>query len=64
MESQTLEETVYNEEDILNLLDITPNTLDNLRREKSFPFVRLTRVKRIYLAKDVLKWIEEQSRNQ
>lgn len=64
MESQLLEDAVYTEKDILNLLAITQDTLDVLRREKGFPFVRLTRVNRVYLAKDVLKWIEEQSRNQ
>ncbi|GAI27834.1 unnamed protein product, partial [marine sediment metagenome] len=34
MESQLLEDAVYTEKDILNLLAITQDTLDVLRREK------------------------------
>ena len=62
METQYLNEAVYSEEDILELLGINRGTLDTLRLEKGFPFFRLTRVKRVYLAKDVLNWLEKQSK--
>ena len=62
METQYLNEAVYSEEDILELLGIGRGTLDTLRLEKGFPFLRLTRVKRVYLAKDVLNWLEKQDR--
>ena len=63
MEIPYLNEAVYSEEDMLELLSIVRSTLDTLRLEKGFPFIRLTRIKRIYLAKDVLNWLEKQSRD-
>ena len=62
METQYLNEAVYSEEDILELLGINRGTLDTLRLEKGFPCFRLTRVKRVYLAKDVLNWLEKHSK--
>ena len=55
-----LEQLVYSEDAILELLGIDKKTLDDLRREKGFPFVRLTTRQRVYLAKDVLEWVERQ----
>ena len=61
MEIPYLNEAVYSEEDMLELLGIKRSTLDTLRLEKGFPFLRLSMVKRVYLAKDVLNWLEKQS---
>jgi len=62
-EPQTLEEAVLSEADLLELLGIDKKTLDDLRREKDFPFVRLTTRARVYLAKDVLGWLEQRSKS-
>jgi len=61
-EPQTLEEAVLSEADLLELLGIDKKTLDDLRREKDFPFVRLTTRTRVYLAKEVLGWLEQRSK--
>ncbi len=61
-EPQRLEEAVLSEADLLELLGIDKGTLDDLRREKSFPVVRLTTRTRVYLAKDVLGWLEQRSK--
>jgi len=57
-----LEEVVYSEAAILELLGIDKNTLDDLRREKGFPAVRLTTRARVYLADEVLAWLKQQAR--
>jgi len=62
-EPQRLEEAVLSEADLLELLGIDRKTLDDLRREKDFPFVRLTTRTRVYLAKDVLGWLEQRSKS-
>lgn len=61
-EPQRLEEAVLSEADLLELLGIDKSTLDDLRREKGFPAVRLTARTRVYLAKDVLGWLEQRSK--
>lgn len=61
-EPQRLEEAVLSEADLLELLGIDKGTLDDLRREKSFPVVRLTTRTRVYLAKDILGWLEQRSK--
>jgi len=58
----TLEESVYSEAAILELLGIDKKTLDDLRREKDFPFVRLTTRARVYLADEVLAWLKRGAR--
>lgn len=62
-EPQRLEEAVLSEADLLELLGIDKRTLDDLRREKDFPAVRLTARTRVYLAKDVLGWLEQRSKS-
>lgn len=57
-----LEQLVYSEVAMLELLGIDKQTLDDLRREKGFPFVRLTTRARVYLADEVLEWLKEQVR--
>lgn len=62
-EPQRLEEAVLSEADLLELLGIDKRILDDLRREKDFPFVRLTTRTRVYLAKDVLGWLEQRPKS-
>ena len=57
-----LEQLVYSEAAMLELLGIDKETLDDLRREKDFPFVRLTARSRVYLADAVLGWLKERAR--
>jgi hypothetical protein len=57
-----LEHLVYSESAILELLGTNKKVLDELGREKGFPFVRLTAGDRVYLAKDVLEWLERQGK--
>lgn len=46
----------------LNETAIGKKTLDDLRRERGFPFVRLTARASVYLADEVLAWLKEQAR--
>jgi len=64
MENQqlALEQLVYSEAAMLELLGIDKKTLDDLRREKGFPFLRLTTRSRVYLVDEVLAWLKEQAR--
>ena len=57
-----LEHAVYSEEAMLELLGVSKTTLDTLRLEKGFPFVRLTPKTRIYLANEVLGWLKQHHR--
>ena len=57
-----LEHLVYSEAAMLELLGVDKGTLDDLRREKGFPFVRLTARSRVYLADEVLAWLKQQAR--
>ena len=59
MEQRTLEQQIWNEQAILELLGINRKQLDYLRLEKGFPCARLGPKVRLYLADDVLKFIEE-----
>ena len=59
---QRLEDAVLSEADLLELLGINKQTPDGLRREKDFPAVRLIPKSRVYLAKDVLSWLEKRAR--
>ena len=56
-----LEQLVYSEAAMLELLGVDRETLDDLRREKNFPFVRLTTRSRVYLADEVLGWLKQRS---
>ena len=64
MEEQNvaLEQLVYSEEAMLELLGVSKEVLDDLRREKGFPAVRLTTRSRVYLADEVLAWLKRQAK--
>ena len=59
----TLEQMVYSEAAMLELLGVDKKTLDDLRREKGFPAVRLTTRARVYLADEVVGWLKQHARN-
>lgn len=52
-----LAEEVWNETALMELLGIKRTTLDDLRLERGFPVVKVGRA-RVYLAKDILAWLE------
>ncbi len=54
----TVEQLVYSEAAMLELLGVDKKVLDDLRREKGFPAVRLTTRARVYLADEVLAWLK------
>lgn len=56
-----LEQFVYSEGAMLELLGVDKGTLDDLRREKDFPYVRLTTRARVYLADEVLAWLKKRA---
>ena len=54
-----LEQEVYPEGALLEALGLQKEVLDQLRRDKGFPFVRINMRKRLYLASEVLNWLQE-----
>jgi hypothetical protein len=61
LEQLPLEQQVWNEQFIMELLGINRKQLDYLRREKGFPCVRLGQRIRVYLADEVLGFIKQES---
>lgn len=59
MEQQPLEQQVYSEVAMLELLGVDKRTLDALRLDRGFPAVRLTARARVYLADEVLGFLKE-----
>lgn len=59
----TLEDIVISEPRLCEILGIDKKTLDALRRDRSFPTVRLTSRARVYLCRDVLEWLEKSRTN-
>ena len=53
-----LEQELWNEERLLELLKVDKSTLSRLIRDESFPVIRLGN-KRAFLASNVLKWMME-----
>ena len=53
-----LEEEIWNEERLLELLKVDKSTLSRLIRDEMFPIIRLGN-KRAFLAESVLKWMKE-----
>ena len=54
---QILEQQIWSEASLLELLGVEKRTLDNLRNQKGFPFVSLSRKARVYIAGDVSEWV-------
>lgn len=54
-----LSQEVLSEVDLLEVLNIEKQTLDALRREKEFPYVRLNIRNRVYLSSEVLEWLKK-----
>ena len=49
---------ILTEKEVIELLGIKKTGLDRLRREKQFPFCKLTTLNRVYLVNDILDYIE------
>jgi|GEM_PF-3119059 len=58
-----IEEEVWQEDDILNLLGVNSGMLRALRDELQFPYVRLRKTRRVYLASSVLAWLKKREEN-
>ena len=58
--NQTMElaKDVWSEQAMMELLGVNRKQLDNLRREKDFPSVPLTRSVRVYLIEEVLEFVK------
>ena len=50
---------VFSEVELLEKLNIEQPSLDRLRREKGFPYIRLNIKCRVYLMDDVLDWLKQ-----
>ena len=56
---QNLEQQVWNEEAVMELLGINRKQLDRLRQNKGFPCVHLGQRIRVYLADEVLDFVKQ-----
>ena len=59
-----LEKEIWKEADILDLLGLTRVQLDRLRRERGFPVVQLGQRNRVYLARDILGYVQSKAGRQ
>jgi len=59
-----LEQQVLSEVVLMDILGLTKKQLDHLRWGKGLPYVSLQRKARVYIADDVLEFIERQARQE
>ena len=59
LEQQPLEQQIWNEQTIMELLGVSRKQLDYLRLEKGFPCVHLAQRVRVYLANEVLDFVKQ-----
>jgi len=59
LEQETLEQQIWSEQAIMDLLGINRKQLDYLRLEKGFPCVHLAQRVRVYLADEVLDFVKQ-----
>jgi len=59
LDNQPLEQQIWNEQAMMELLGVTRKQLDYLRLEKGFPCVHLGQRTRIYLANEVLDFVKQ-----
>ena len=59
---KALSQFVLSEVSLLELLNVEQPTLNKLRLEKGFPFVRLDSRNRVYLSDKVLDWLQDHQR--
>ena len=55
-----IQDEVLSEVSLQELFNIEKPLLDNLRLNKGLPYIRLSSKRRVYLAGEVLKWLQEQ----
>ena len=48
---------ILTEQELLDLLGIKKDFLSRLRREKQFPFCKISETQRVYLARDIVEYI-------
>ena len=49
---------ILTEQELIELLGIKKDFLNRLRREKQFPFCKISETQRVYLARDVVDYIK------
>ena len=49
---------ILTEQELLDLLGVKKDFLSRLRRERKFPFCKISETQRVYLAKDVVDYIK------
>ena len=49
---------ILTEQELIELLGIKKDFLNRLRREKQFPFCKISETQRLYLARDVVEYIK------
>ena len=49
---------ILTEQELIDLLGIKKDFLSRLRREKQFPFCKISETQRVYLARDVVDYIK------
>ena len=59
MDTPPLEQVIYHENAVLELLGVERKHLDALRLKKKLPCIWLNSRRRIYLAGDLLAWLQE-----
>ena len=53
---------IMTEKEVLDLLGFKKEFLDRLRRDEGLPFCQVTTQKRLFLARDITKWVAERRR--
>jgi len=53
-----LSKQVVSELDLMTTLNLSRSTLDTLRREKDFPYIRCSLTARCYLVNSVVEWLK------
>jgi|GEM_PF-1373056 len=59
MDSTDVLKEVMTEKEVLDLFGFKKEFLDRLRREEGLPFCQITTQKRLYLSRDVVRWVAE-----
>ena len=61
MNQKNINQEVFSEVALLELLNIEKQVLDKLRREENLPYIRLDKFYRVYLSEEVLDWLRKRT---
>ena len=54
---------IINENDLIKRLGITTDQLNGLRRDRNFPYIQVTKSRRVYHEKEVMEWLVQNQVN-